>query len=436
MIWHVAPTGPLRGELNVPGDKSVTHRAYILGAMASGKTVIEKPLRAEDTDNTLSAIVSLGVPVDDADHTVTVSGAGLDGLSEPGNILDLGNSGTGVRLLAGLLAGIPHYSVLTGDISLRSRPMKRIVDPLRKMGAGIDGRDSGSLLPLTIRGGGLKAIEYESPVASAQIKSCIILAGLQAEGQTIFREPSLSRDHTERMLEKMGVRIDMDGDALLINGGSALKGADITVPGDLSSAAFFIVAAAIIEGSEVTIRNVGVNRTRTGILELLKSMGADLEIVSLGDVGEPRADIHIRGRGGLKGVDVPHEWIPSIIDEIPLAAVAASACEGITRIRGASELRVKESDRISTTVQMLKKAGVKVTELEDGLIVEGGGSIMNAEHESSGDHRIAMASCILSLMAEGSSTITGTECVATSFPDFTDLMQVLSPDAVRPGNMP
>ena len=431
MTWTVSPSGPLRGEIKVPGDKSITHRAYILGAMAVGETVVHRPLIAEDTDNTLQAVRSLGIETVQSGGTVKIMGAGPGGLREPDNILDLGNSGTGVRLLAGLLSGRPFLSVLTGDESLRKRPMMRVAAPLRQMGAAIDGRDGGTFLPLTVRGGELISIEYESQVASAQVKSCVLIAALQASGTTVFREPSLSRDHTERMLVQMGVKLSRRDDFIALDGGQTLKGREIIVPGDISSAAFFLAAAAVREDSQIVIKDVGVNPTRTGIVRFLQAMGAEIEIHEKGDGGEPVADIAVRGTGNLQGIEVPTEWIPSIIDELPLASVVAACSRGTTRIRGAGELRVKESDRISTTVRMLQQAGVKVKELKDGLVVEGTRKIRRAAFESHGDHRIAMASAILALMADSPSSVSGTGCVATSFRGFPDTLNSLSPSAVE-----
>ncbi|GBE15834.1 3-phosphoshikimate 1-carboxyvinyltransferase [bacterium BMS3Abin14] len=447
MRWVISPSGPLSGEIHVPGDKSVTHRAYILGAVSVGETVVSGFLRAEDTDNTLDAIRSLGVDVKSDGDVVLIRGRGPNGLSEPDNVLDLGNSGTGVRLLAGLLAGCPFLSVLTGDSSLRRRPMGRITDPLRKMGAVIDGRDGGRLLPLVIRGGSLKGVETVSPVSSAQVKTCVLLAGLQAGGTTIFREPVLSRDHTGRMLKSMGVDLFTEdlasgGSSTIMQGGQSLSPCEIAVPGDISSAAFFLVAGAIISGSDITIRNVGVNPTRTGIVRLLSAMGADVEIDDRPWEVEPVADIRVRGTARLKGFKVPIEWVPSIIDELPLVAVAAAAADGVTEIRGAGELRFKESDRITGTVRMLQQTGVKARELDDGFIVEGGGAIRGADFVSGGDHRIAMASAILALLAGEASRVSDIQCVATSFGSFPDVLNALSsgslvsePSAER-GNFP
>lgn len=431
MSWAIKPGGALQGEITVPGDKSVTQRAYIFGAMAKGTTRISSPLRSEDADNTLNAIKSLGPIVDDRGDEVSISGEGVQGFTEPGNVIDLGNSGTGARLMSGLLSACPFLSVLTGDESLRRRPMARIAEPLRLLGAAIDGRADGTLLPLSIRGGHLKAIEYTSPVASAQVKSCVLIAALSAEGKTVFTEPALSRDHTERMLAAMGIRILADGKTLTVEGGQVPEAVDIQVPGDISSAAFFLVAGTVLENSDIVVRNVGVNPTRTGVLHLLEAMGADISVEQHEKNGEPVADIRVLGTGDLKGISIPEDWVPSIIDELPLAAVLAAAADGVTELRGAGELRVKESDRITTTVQMLSRAGVKIEELNDGFKIHGKARITGSIHESHGDHRIAMSSAILSLLADSESEVRNTACVATSFPGFTRLVNDLLPGSMR-----
>lgn len=438
MSWLVRPGGGgLKGEITLPGDKSVTHRAYIFAAMAVGSTRILDPLRSEDTDNTLKAVESLGPVVRVEGNQVTITSEGTSVFTEPGNIIDVGNSGTGARLLAGLLAGCPFLSILTGDESLRKRPMARIVEPLRVMGARIDGRADGTLLPLAIRGGGLKGVNYTSPVASAQVKSSVILAALNASGKTYFSEPALSRDHTERLLGAMGVKITGEGGTLTVEGGQVPAAAFFRVPGDISSAAFFLVAATVLKGSDVILRGVGINPTRVGILNLLQAMGAGVEVTPLEteSSGEPVADIRVRGTGDLKGISIPEEWIPSIIDELPIAAVLGAAADGVTELRGASELRVKESDRVFTTVEMLNRAGVKVEELKDGFRIHGPSRVEGGAYRSHGDHRIAMSSAVLSLMADAPSQIKGTGCVATSFPGFPDLMNHLLPGSVETSQM-
>jgi 3-phosphoshikimate 1-carboxyvinyltransferase len=430
MSWVIKPGGALKGEITVPGDKSVTQRAYIFASMAKGTTRIVSPLRSEDADNTLNAVRTLGPIVDDRTEEVSITGEGVQGFTEPGNVIDLGNSGTGARLMAGLLSACPFLSVLTGDESLRRRPMARVAEPLRLLGAAIDGRADGTLLPLSIRGGRLKGINYTSPVASAQVKSCVLIAALCAEGTTVFTEPALSRDHTERMLAGMGIKIHAEGKALTVEGGQVPEAAVIRVPGDISSAAFFLAAGTVLEGSDIVVRNAGVNPTRTGVIRLLEAMGAEISVVQHDVVGEPVADIRVQGTGELKGISIPEEWVPSIIDELPLAAVLAAAADGTTELRGAGELRVKESDRITTTVQMLSRAGVNVEELNDGFRVHGKAHVSGSVHESHGDHRIAMSSAILSLLADDESEVRNTACVATSFPDFITLMNGLLPGSM------
>ena len=427
----IKPGGSLHGEITVPGDKSITQRAYIFAAMASGTTRILEPLRAEDTDSTLDAVRSLGPMIMDMGKEVSIAGEGLRSFTEPCNVVDLGNSGTGARLMAGLFSSCPFLSVLTGDDSLRKRPMARITEPLRLMGAVIDGRADGTLLPLSIRGGKLKGINYTSPVASAQVKSCVLIAALNAKGRTIFTEPALSRDHTERMLSGMGIKIVQEGRSLVVDGGQTPEATIIKVPGDLSSAAFFMVAGTVMDGSDLVVRNVGVNPTRTGIIQLLEAMGANISVMPQEGEGEPIADIRVQGTDSLKGIDIPEDWIPALIDELPIAAVLAAAADGVTQLRGASELRVKESDRIMATVQMLSRAGVKVEELKDGFRIHGPALISGSDQTSHGDHRIAMSSAILSLLAESESKISDTACVLTSFPDFTDILNGFLPGSVK-----
>ena len=431
MDWEITPSGALRGEIRIPGDKSITHRAFILAAMGQGTTTVENPLRAEDTDNTLRAIKALGVEVEDEGNTVIIHGAGPEGLLEPGDVLDLGNSGTGVRLMAGAMAARPFFTVLTGDASLRRRPMGRVTEPLRRMGAVLDGRAGGTLLPLAIRGGSLTGIDYQSPVPSAQVKSCVLLAALGADGITRFREPAPSRDHSERMLAAMGICLDREGDVLCLRGGQVPSGITIKVPGDISSAAFFLGAGAVVEGSDITLRDVGINPTRTGILDLLREMGAMIDITPLEREVEPAADIRVRCFKKLKGIRIPEEWIPSLIDELPLAAVLGVCAEGVTTIKGAGELRVKESDRIASTVEMLARAGVEVAEEKDGFTVKGGKKPGGAVFQSHGDHRIAMCSAILALVSGEKSEVRNTACVDTSFPGFPELIRGLAPGSLK-----
>ncbi len=418
----VKPSRGLRGEITPPGDKSISHRSVIFSSLAGGDTVINGFLAGEDTMNSARAMQALGIAVDGLGSTrLTVRGKGLDGLSEPASVLDLGNSGTGMRLLAGLLAGQEFYSVLTGDQYLRKRPMARIVDPLRLMGARIDGRSGGRLAPLAIRGGGKKtrAIEFTSPVASAQVKSALLLAGLYADGTTTVCEPSKSRDHTERLFRFFGVELEQRGSCVMLKGRQELRpNGPIDVPADISSAAFFMVAACIVPYSDLLIKNVGVNPTRTGVIDVLRSMGADILLEDLREqAGEPVADIRVR-HAKLRAVHIAGETIPRAIDEIPVLAVAAAYAEGTTVIRDASELRVKESDRIATMAGELRKLGVEVAERPDGMEIKGRETLRGAECESHGDHRIAMSMAVAGLAAEGETIVRDTGWIETSFPGF------------------
>ncbi len=411
---------PLRGRLRVPGDKSISHRALLLGAIGEGETRIKGFLPAADCLATLRCVQALGVEVERISHgSLLVHGRGMGGLQEPLDVLDCGGSGTTMRLLSGILAGRPFYSVLTGNAQLLRRPMGRIVQPLRRMGATILGRDGGRLPPLTIQGGGLRGIDYALPVASAQVKSTVLLAGLQAEGRTVVREPGPARDHTERMLAAMGADIRVDGRTIILNPRpSPLGHLHITVPGDVSSAAFFIVAACLIPRSDLTIASVGVNPTRTGLLEALRAMGADLTLENERDAGgEPVADVVAR-TSELRGVEVGGEWIPRLIDELPILAVAATQAKGRTVVRDAAELRVKETDRVATTVEELRKLGAEIEARPDGFIVEGPTELRGARVESHGDHRLAMSLAVAGLLARGETVVSDTECIADSFPGF------------------
>jgi len=423
----IQPSRGLKGELLLPGDKSISHRSVLFSSLAEGTTEIRGFLAGEDTLNTARAVRMLGIEVEDAGAgRLFVHGKGLDGLQEPSGILDLGNSGTGMRLLAGLLAGQDFFSVLTGDQFLRKRPMARIVDPLRRMGALIDGRSSGKLAPLAIRGGNarLQPIEYASGVASAQVKSAVLLAGLFTNGETTVSEPSKSRDHTERMLRFFGVEVKEQGLRVAVRGRQRLKAQGaIDIPVDISSAAFFIVAATIVPGSDVTILNVGVNQTRTGIIDVLNEMGADITLRNPREqAGEPVADITVKHRV-LRGINIRGDVIPRAIDEIPVLAVAASYAHGATIIQDAAELRVKESDRIATMAAELRKMGARVDERPDGMEIEGRETLAGARCESHGDHRIAMSLAVAGLAARGTSTVCDAEWIDTSFPGFERLLR-------------
>lgn len=419
----IKPAAFVKGEITVPGDKSISHRSIMLGAIANGTTSVRGFLRGGDNMATMGAFRSMGVDISDDGETVVIHGKGLHGLSEPGDVIDCGNSGTTIRLITGLLAGQSFFSVVTGDQYLRKRPMKRVVEPLTRMGAKILGRNQGSLAPLAISGGTLNAIGYESPVSSAQVKSAIMLAGLYADGDTSVREPSLSRDHSERMFRLFGASLETFNNGVTVKGGVELQGQDITVPGDISSATFFMVAALITPGSELLIRNVGVNPTRTGAIDILRDMGGNIELLDQREVsGEPVADILVRS-SRLKGCAIAGSVVPRAIDEFPAICVAAACAEGTTTIRDARELRVKETDRISAMAKNLRVLGVTVEESDDGMTITGSEQLAGGSVDSFGDHRIAMSLSVAALVARDSITISDTCCVSTSFPTFYPLLE-------------
>jgi 3-phosphoshikimate 1-carboxyvinyltransferase len=417
----------LQGKIRVPGDKSISHRALMLGAIAQGETEISGLLLGEDPRSTASCFQAMGAEISELNtELVRVKGIGLGNLHEPVDVLNAGNSGTTLRLMLGLLASHPgRFYTVTGDSSLRSRPMSRVVRPLEQMGAEIRGRKGSSLAPLSIQGQALKPIHYHSPIASAQVKSCILLAGLTTEGETTVTEPSLSRDHSERMLSAFGAELttDPETNSVTIVGPAQLYGQKVVVPGDISSAAFWLVAGAIVPGSELVIENVGVNPTRTGILEALEMMGADIQLENQREVaGEPVADLRVRS-SRLKSCTISGDIIPRLIDEIPILAVAAVFAEGKTIIRDAEELRVKESDRIAVMAQQLNKMGAKVTELPDGMEIVGGTPLVGTDVDSHTDHRIAMSLAIAALVSKGTTTINRAEAAAISYPNFTATLQ-------------
>lgn len=419
----VAPGRALRGTVRVPGDKSISHRAVLLGALAHGTTRVEGFLRAEDCLATVRCVRGLGRDVDEDGERLTVHGGPL---REPEDVLDAGNSGTTIRLLTGILAGQPFSSVITGDASIRRRPMDRVVEPLRRMGARITGRAGGRLAPLAIAGAPLRPIAYASPVASAQVKSAILLAGLFADGETAVTEPSLSRDHTERMLGTFGAPVRRDGLTVRVAGPGALSAAAVRVPGDISSAAFFLVGAAIVPGSAVTVRGVGLNPTRTGVLDALRAMGAAVEIEhARDDGGEPSGDVTVRA-APLHGTTIGGDLIPRLIDELPVLAVAASVAEGETIIKDAAELRVKESDRIAVLAGELGAIGARVEARPDGLAIRGVPHLRGGRAASGGDHRVAMALAVAGLRAAAPVTVDGTECIRTSFPGFEETLRRLT----------
>jgi 3-phosphoshikimate 1-carboxyvinyltransferase len=416
----ISPKSNLKGEITAPGDKSISHRSVIIGSIAKGITEINGFLHGEDCIATISAFRKMGVDIQETgDGQVIVHGIGLDGLKEPDDILDMGNSGTSMRLISGILAGQPFYSVLTGDSSLRSRPMKRVADPLRLMGAKIYAR-KGDLAPLTILGGNLKAINYQTPVASAQIKSSILLAGLYADGETFVTETAKSRDHTERMLRSFGAEVISVGLTHKVQG-PELVGHKINVPGDISSAAYFIVAGLLCPNSEITIKNVGINPTRTGIIDALKAMGGNIAVENIREKDEPVADLIVRS-SQLKGAKFSGEIIVRMIDEIPILVLAATQADGETIINDAGELKVKESDRINTTVAEFRKIGAELDGLDDGFVITGKSKIKGGECESHGDHRLAMSLAIAGLISESGNYIDNIECVNTSFPEFWEML--------------
>ncbi|OGT67019.1 MAG: 3-phosphoshikimate 1-carboxyvinyltransferase [Gammaproteobacteria bacterium RIFCSPHIGHO2_12_FULL_45_9] len=415
--------GVAQGTVAVPGDKSISHRALLLGAIAEGETHIRGFLPGEDNLSTLKALQACGVPITRLDQTtVHVQGVGLRGLKPAEGPLDCGNSGTLMRLFTGILAGQSFDSVLVGDESLSKRPMKRIMDPLAQMGAHIMGTEQGTP-PLKIQGNPqLRAITYTLPMASAQVKSAILLAGLYATGETTLIAPAVSRDHTERMLRAFQYPITVSGLSASVQGGSVLRGAPIVVPGDLSSAAFLMVAASIIPGSDVTVTRVGVNPTRTGVIDILRAMGADLTITPCAERSdEPMADIRIR-YAPLKGIEIAPHLVPLAIDEFPIIFIAAACAEGVTTVRGAEELRVKETDRLRVMAEGLAQLGLEVTLTADGLSIQGG-PLQGSVIDSHGDHRIAMAFAIAGCVAHAPIEITQCHMVETSFPGFVPLVQ-------------
>lgn len=418
--------GKLSGEVIVPGDKSISHRAAMFGAIANKNTEIEGFLMGEDCLSTVACMQDLGIEINvKKPGSLIVKGMGLDGLREPMKVLDVGNSGTTTRLLMGILSGQEFHSVLKGDHSLSSRPMGRVTEPLKLMGSKIDGREGGTKAPLAIRGGNLNPITYQSPVASAQVKSALILAGLYAQGKTTVIEPARSRDHTERMLKSFGAEILTTDNSVSVLGLPQLEGQKITVPGDISSAAFFMVAACIVPHSEVNLLNVGINPTRTGIIDILIRMGAQICIENKRiEAGEPVADITIK-YSQLKGVTVSGDDIPRLIDEIPVLAVAAAHAEGKTIIKDAQELKVKETNRIDTVVSEMSKMGMDIEAREDGMEIKGGKMLEGAVVDSHHDHRIAMALAVAALTSEGKTTIKNVECINISFPGFFEMLSSL-----------
>jgi 3-phosphoshikimate 1-carboxyvinyltransferase len=416
MTLSVGRVASLQGEFRPPSDKSITHRAYMLAAIADEPSLIRRPLRGEDCEATLRCLAQLGTQFDwmtDEDVRIIPPSEWM----QPSQDLYCGNSGTTMRLLSGLIASRPLRCTLTGDESLSKRPMKRIAEPLRQMGAEVEGDTA----PIHIRGGQLKGIRYHTPVPSAQIKSCVLLAGLRADGETTVIEDAASRDHTERMLDALGVPISYNfpEHGVTVKGGLVPSALELTVPGDISSAAFFLVAAALIPGSEVIARNVGVNPTRAGLYDVLLQCEADARSQFEGlEVGEPMASLAVKFKAGLKPFEIDGGLVPRLIDEIPVLAVLATQCEGVTKIRGAKELRVKESDRIEAVAGGLRAMGAKVEVFEDGMEIEGPTPLKATTIHANGDHRIAMAFAVAGMIAEGTTKIEGAETIKTSYPDF------------------
>lgn len=420
------PAASLRGVIQLPGDKSISHRALLFSAISGGDCRVIGLSTAEDVKSTAACLAALGVSIIHEGQSVLIRGVGMHGLSESQQMLDAGNSGTTIRLLSGILAAQPFTSQISGDDSLHKRPMRRIIEPLEKMGARIDSNDFKA--PLTIYGSRLHAVDYASPVASAQVKSCVLLAGLYAKGTTRVTEPHHSRDHTERMLQEMGVVLHCSDGMSAVKGPVELQPCDLNVPADVSSAAFFMIAAALLPNSEVVLPNVGINPSRTGILDTLTLMGAHFKLEESAEVNhEPRSRI-IAGHSSLKGVTLSGAMIPRIIDEIPILAIAATQAEGVTTIKDAGELRVKESDRLTAIADNLKRMGANVRELKDGLVITGPTPLKGAEINSFGDHRIAMAFSIAALIARGETIIKDVDCVNISFPNFYDILKAVTHD--------
>jgi len=414
--------GPLKGPVDVPGDKSVSHRALIFPALAEGPSRVRGILDAGDVHSTRRAVEALGAVVRNEGPYVVVEPP--ERLREPEDVVDCGNSGTSLRLLAGVLSAVPGLSVLTGDASLRRRPVRRVIDPLRHMGAVLHARDGDRLPPLVIRGGGLHGARHALPVASAQVKSALLLAGLFADGETTVAEPALSRDHTERLLGAMGVPLRIDGLSVTVAPGRP-RGCDIEVPGDISSAAFFLCAAAALEGSEVTVRNCGLNPSRTGVLDVLEAMGAELWVANRRDDGEPRGDVTVRP-GMLQGTVIEGALVPRLIDELPVLMVLATQAEGTTVIRDARELRVKESDRLAVMGEALQAAGARLRLFDDGCEIQGPTRLRGVEVRTRLDHRIAMSMAVAQLFARGEAVgLDDVACVGTSFPRFFELLDRL-----------
>lgn len=414
----------LKGEITVPGDKSISHRAVMFGAISSGRTEITNFLTGADCLSTIDCFRRLGITVEINKDKITIYGKGLHGLSVSQTPLDTGNSGTTTRLISGILSAQPFDTVLTGDSSIQKRPMRRIIEPLSMMGADITSLSGNDCAPLKIKGKRLHGIHYHSKVASAQVKSAVLLAGLYAEGQTSVTEPVVSRNHTELMLRMFGANILTENNTAVLSPGSPLEGRKITVPGDISSAAYFIAAALLVPGSDILIKNVGVNPTRDGILKVVKAMGGNITLLNERNEGEPCADLHVT-YSRLHGTTIGGDIIPALIDELPVIAVLAAAAEGTTTIKDAAELKVKESNRIDVMVENLSAMGCRITATDDGMIIEGGRPLTGTVINPYKDHRIAMSFAVAALAADGETVITDSSCTAISYPDFFPDLQKL-----------
>ena len=415
---NIEKSTPLRGEISVPGDKSISHRAVMFGSLAKGTTEITNFLQGADCLSTISCFRQMGIEIDNQPDRIVIWGKGLHGLNGPNDTLDVGNSGTTIRLMSGILAGQSFDCRVTGDASIQKRPMKRVITPLSMMNAAIDSINHNGCAPLKIQGRKLKAVHYNSPVASAQVKSCVLLAGMYADGVTSVTEPILSRNHSELMLNYFGASVASHGTTASIFPDPLLEGRKVIVPGDISSAAYFIAAGRLVPGSEILIKNVGVNPTRDGLLKVCAAMGADITRVNENTVsGEPTADLLVR-YSSLHGTTVGGEIIPTLIDELPIIAVMAAFADGTTVIKDASELKVKESNRIAVMTGNLSRMGVDVEATEDGMIIHGGKPVHGAEIDSHLDHRIAMSFAIAALSAEGTTKIKDADCVRISYPNF------------------
>ena len=416
----------LRGELVIPGDKSISHRAVMFGALAEGTTKVSHFLRGADCLSTIACFRKMGIGIEQSGEEIRIKGKGLHGLSAPETTLDVGNSGTTTRLMSGILAGQTFSSRIDGDASMRRRPMRRIIDPLEKMGAMICSETGDGCLPLTIQGGRLHGIHYVSPVASAQVKSCILLAGLYADGKTSVTEPVVSRDHSERMLESFGAQLLRDGKTVTVFPSPVLRGREVQVPGDISSAAYFIAAGLLTPGSEILLKNVGINPTRDGMLRVCEAMGARIGYLNRKEEGEPTADLLVQSCS-LHGTVVEGELIPTLIDELPMIAVMAAFAQGTTLIRNAKELRVKESDRIEVMARGLRAMGCNVETFEDGMAIHGGSPLHGAVIDPEKDHRAAMSFAVAGTVCEGALTIRDAQCVGISYPEFFEDLYRLAP---------